>query len=506
MTAVMSHAPSPVAARPDQQGRGRWLALVVLALAQLMVVLDATIVNIALPTAQRALRISDDDRQWVVTGYALAFGSLLLLGGRLSDYFGRKRMFVIGLIGFALASALGGAAQGFETLLVARVLQGMFGAVLAPAALSLLSTTFTDPGERSKAFGVYGAISGAGGAAGLLLGGALTEYLSWRWCLYVNLLIAGTALIGAFAKLHDGDRPERTPLDLPGVLTSVAGLVALVYGLGNAESQGWGDAVTLVPIVAGVLLLTGFVLIERRAAHPLLPLRVVLDRNRGAAYLTMGVSSIGMFGVFLFLTFYLSTVLRFTPVQTGLAFMPMIAAIMTSAVGLGPVLMARVGPRPMVPTGAALAAVGMMLLTRIDVDSSYAGTVLPALLVFGLGLGLVFAPVQNAATAGVKRHDAGVASAMSSTAQQIGGSIGTALLSSFAATAAADYARGKAPSRELGVLAAVHGYQTVFWCSAGILLLCAVASGSLFRSGRLATDPDSGRLATDPDAGPALGH
>jgi EmrB/QacA subfamily drug resistance transporter len=491
VTAAPPPVPVPPAPAPQQESGGRWLALVVLALAQLMVVLDATIVNIALPTAQAALEISDENRQWVVTGYALAFGSLLLLGGRLSDYFGRKRMFIIGLAGFALASAIGGAAQGFETLLIARVLQGVFGAVLAPAALSLLSTTFTDPAERSKAFGIYGAISGAGGAVGLLLGGVLTEYLSWRWCLYVNLIIAGFALLGAFTRLHDGDRPARTPLDLPGVFTSVGGLVALVYGLGNAESHGWSDVLTLVPIAVGVVLLVAFVLVELRVTHPLLPLRVVLDRNRGAAYLTMGISSIGMFGVFLFLTYYLATTLRFTPVETGLAFMPMIGALMVSAAVLGPFLTARFGPRPMVPTGSVLAAVGMIMLTGIGLDTTYASGVLPGLLVFGFGLGLVFAPVQNAATAGVDHHDAGVASAMSNTTQQIGGSIGTALLSSFAASAAANYLDGKTPTPELGLLAAVESYHTVFWWSAGFLLLCGLVSGIVFRSGPLETDPDA---------------
>jgi EmrB/QacA subfamily drug resistance transporter len=482
---------SGVASPPptDNSGGGRWLSLVFLAMAQLMVVLDATIVNIALPTAQHALGISDNNRQWVVTGYALAFGSLLLLGGRLADLLGRKRMLIIGLSGFALASALGGAAQGFETLLVARVLQGAFGAVLAPAALSLLSTTFTDPKERGKAFSIYGAISGAGGAVGLLLGGLLTEYASWRWCLYVNLIIAAVALTGVFLRLKDGDRPERTRLDIPGVITAVGGLVALVYGLGNAESHGWSDGATLIPIVIGLVVLTAFVQIERRAAHPLLPLRVVLNRNRGAAYLTMGIAAVGMFGVFLFLTYYLSTVLHFTPVKTGLAFLPMMAAIMLSATTLGGILTPRVGPRPLVPTGALLGAAGMVLLTRIDLNTHYATGVLPALLVFGLGLGLIFAPVQNAATSGVDHHDAGVASAMTNTAQQIGGSIGTALLSSFAASSAKHYAAGHAATADLAAQAAVHSYHTVFWWSAGFLLLVGVCSALLFRSGPLTVDP-----------------
>ena len=498
----MSVQTDPVSARgaaPSEDGAParHGLGLLVLSLAQLMVVLDATVVNIALPTAQQALGFSDADRQWVVTGYALAFGSLLLLGGRLSDFFGRKRMFVIGIAGFALASALGGAANGFGLLLVARVLQGVFGAVLAPAALSLLTTTFTQPKERSRAFAIFGGISGAGGGVGLLLGGLLTEYASWRWCLYVNLLIAAAALVGAAVALHEGERPARPHLDLPGVATSVLGLVGLVFGLAQAETEGWHSPATLVPLIAGVALLVVFVLVERRVEHPLLPLRVVLDRSRGGAYLTVAIAGIGMFGLFLFLTYYLATTLAFSPVQTGAAFLPMLAMLMVTAIALGTVLVPRMGPRPLVPTGALIAALGMALLTRVDLDSTYVADVLPGLLVIGAGLGLVFAPAQNAATAGVEHGDAGVASAMINTAQQIGGSIGTALLSSFAASSAAGSLAGRVPTPQLLAEAAVHSYHTVFWWSAGFLLLCAVLSAVLFRSGP---------LHVDPDAAPVLAH
>ncbi|MFI5938291.1 MFS transporter [Actinoplanes sp. NPDC051494] len=482
---------SPAADRAST-GNGKWWALVVLAMAQLMVVLDATIVNIALPTAQRDIGFTDSGRQWVVTGYALAFGSLLLVGGRLADSVGRKKMFVIGLIGFAAASALGGAANGIEMLIIARALQGAFGAALAPAALSLLSTTFTDPIERGKAFGIFGAISGAGGAVGLLLGGVLTEYASWRWCLYVNLLFAAAAVIGAFLKLHDEPIQNRDRFDWPGIVTSVGGLVALVYGLGSAESDGWSNPKTYGFIIAGLVILTAFVMIERRVAHPLLPLRVVLDRNRGGAYAAVGIAGAGMFGVFLFLTYYMTTVLGFTPVQTGLGFLPMLAGIMLTATTAGSMLTPRIGPRPLVPVGALIAAAGMVYLTRIGVDSSYAAAVLPGLIVTGLGMGLIFAPTQNAATSGVQHHDAGVASAMINTMQQIGGSIGTALLSSFAATAAANYladhaAEGQAAAGQ----AMIHSYHTVFWWSAGFFLLCAVISAVTFRSGPLEVDPDA---------------
>jgi EmrB/QacA subfamily drug resistance transporter len=472
-------------------GSGRWWALVVLAMAQLMVVLDATIVNIALPTAQHDLGFSDASRQWVVTGYALAFGSLLLLGGRLSDFFGRKRMFIIGLIGFALASALGGAANGLEMLIVARCLQGAFGAVLAPAALSLLSTTFTDPADRGKAFGIFGAISGAGGAVGLLLGGVLTEYASWRWCLYVNLLIAAIAVVGAITRLQDEPVTGRNKIDIPGVITAVFGLVGLVFGLGKVETDGWHSASALVPMIGGVVVLIAFVIIETRVAHPLLPLRVVLDRNRGGSYASIGIAGAGMFGIFLFLTYFLTVFLKFTPIQTGLAFLPMLAAIMTSATLAGSILTPKVGPRPLVPVGALIAAAGMAFLTRLDLDSHYASGVLPGLLVIGLGLGMVFAPTQNAATSGVQHHDAGVASAMINTVQQIGGSIGTALLSSFAASAATNYAASHAPSAMLQAEAQLASYHTVFWWSCGFFVLASIVAALLFRTGPLDVDPDA---------------
>ncbi|WP_250008386.1 DHA2 family efflux MFS transporter permease subunit [Actinoplanes sp. M2I2] len=495
MTTETQARPAPRPAAPASNGR--WWALVVLAMAQLMVVLDATIVNIALPTAQADLAFSDADRQWVVTGYALAFGSLLLLGGRLSDFFGRKRMFLIGLVGFALASALGGAANGLEMLIVARALQGAFGAALAPAALSLLSTTFTQPAERGKAFGIFGAISGAGGAVGLLLGGVLTEYASWRWCLYVNLIIAAIAVAGALTKLSDEPVANRARIDIPGTVTAVVGLVALVFGLGKAETDGWSSAVTLGPIAVGVVVLIAFVVIETRVANPLLPLRVVLDRNRGGSYAAIGIAGAGMFGIFLFLTYYLVGNLGFTPVQTGLAFLPMLGAIMLSATTAGSMLTPRVGPRPLVPVGALVAAAGMAFLTRLDVDSTYASGVLPGLLVIGLGLGLVFAPTQNAATSGVEHRDAGVASAMINTVQQIGGSIGTALLSSFAATAATNYATSHARSPQVALEASLASYHTVFWWSCGLFVVCAVVSALLFRTGP---------LDVDPDAAPAMAH
>jgi EmrB/QacA subfamily drug resistance transporter len=467
----------------------RWLILAVLGLAQLMVVLDATIVNIALPSAQEALGISDANRQWIITAYALSFGSLLLLGGRIGDFFGRKWTFVAGLGGFAIASAVGGMAQSFEVLLAARAAQGAFGALLAPAALSLLTTTFTDPGERGKAFGIYGAIAGGGGAVGLLLGGVLTEYLSWRWCLYVNLGFAIPAAIGGLLLLQQRVTAVRATLDVPGTLTAVGGLLALVYGLTKAETDGWGAGITLGLLAAAAVLLTGFALIQRRSTHPLLPPRVVLDRNRGGAFAAVGVVGAGMFGVFLFLTYYLQQTLGFSPIETGLAFLPMIGALMLTATTTSAALLPRVGPKPLVTAGMLLAAGGMVLLTQLGVDSTYAAHVLPGLLVIGLGLGLAMATAMGTATLGVRPDDAGVASATVNTMQQIGGSIGTALLSTLAASATSSYAASHATATDAMAQAAVHGYTTAFWWSAAIFAAGAIVAGLLIRPGTPQVDP-----------------
>jgi EmrB/QacA subfamily drug resistance transporter len=479
------------------------MALIVLSLAQLMDILDSTIVNIALPSAQHDLGFPADYRQWVLTGYALAFGSLLLLGGRLSDFFGRKRLFLIGVGGFAVASAFGGAAGDFAMLLGARIAQGAFAAMLAPAALSLLSVTFADDAkERGRAFGIFGAISGAGGALGLLLGGVLTQGLSWRWCLYVNLIFAAVAFVGGMVYLRDGDRPERGRPDIAGTVAVVLGLVGIVYGLGTAETHGWNDARTVGPVIVGAALVAVFVLIERRTEYPLLPLRVILDRVRGAAYLSLGISGTGMFAVFLFLTYYLENTLGFTPLQTGVAFLPMIGSVMAGAVFSGAALLPRTGPRPLVPIGCVLSAIGMAILTGIEADSSYAGGVLPALLVMGIGFGLIFGPVQNAATSGVRSHDAGVASAMVTTAQQIGGSIGTAVFSSLATTAIAKYLSAHAATAAQSATiadATLAGYHLVFWIAAAVFLGSAVLAALLFRSGPLPLPVDS---AAEPGTAP----
>jgi EmrB/QacA subfamily drug resistance transporter len=460
----------------------RWLILVIIGIAQLMVVLDVTIVNIALPSAQQDLGFSDDDRQWVITAYALAFGSLLLLGGRIADLFGRKWTFIAGLLGFAGASALGGAAQSFDLLVAARALQGAFGALLAPAALSILATTFTNPDERGKAFAVYAAIAGMGGAIGLLLGGALTELLDWRWCLYVSIAFAVPAAIGATRLMHHIPTPSRPRLDIPGVLTASSGLFALVFGLARAESDGWDDPVTLGFLAASAVLLIGFVALERRVAHPLLPLRVVTDRDRGASFLAIGTASAGLFGLFLFLTFYLQNTKGMTALETGLAFLPLSFSIAPTVAIVTTRLLPRVGPRPLVPVGMVIAGVGMLLLTRIGVDTAYASHVLPSLVLIGVGFGLVVGPSFTTATFGVPPRDSGVASAMINTSQQIGGSIGAALLSTLAASAATDYVAGHGPAPEVLRQAAVEGYATAFWWAAGIFAVGAIVCGTLLRA------------------------
>ncbi|HEY0259049.1 MAG TPA: MFS transporter [Lacisediminihabitans sp.] len=461
----------------------RWWTLVTVALAQLMVVLDSTVVNIALPSAQTDLGFSNGDRQWIVTAYSLAFGSLLLLGGRLSDLIGRKRTFIIGLIGFAGASALGGAAGSFGMLVGARALQGAFGALLAPTALAVLTTTFTIPKERARAFGVFGAIAGAGGAVGLLLGGFLTQDFDWRWNLYINVFIAIIAIIGASLFVtsitRTGPRPK---LDIPGTLLVSGALFSLVYGFSNAESDGWGSALTWGFLGASGILLIAFVLWQRRAVHPLLPLSIVIDRNRGAAFSSVMIAGAGMFGIFLFVTYYLQTSLHFTPIQTGLAFLPMIAMLITAAQLSTNIFVPRFGPKIMVPFGMILAAIGMVYLTRLDLTSTYAADVLPALLILGFGMGSIMPASMQTATLGVDRGHAGVASAMVNTSQQVGGSIGTALLNTLAATAATDYIASHLPlSATVAAEAAVHSYATAYWWGAGFFAFGAVLAAVLFR-------------------------
>ena len=478
----------------------RWLILAVIGIAQLLVVLDITIVNVALPSAQRELGFSDGDRQWVITAYALTFGSLLLLGGRIADLFGRKWTFVAGLVGFAGASAAGGAAQSFGMLVGARAVQGVFAALLAPSALSLLATTFTDPAERGKAFGVFGAIAGAGGAFGLLLGGMLTELLDWRWCLYVSIVFAAPAAIAALRLLHNVRAVARPRLDVPGVVTVSSGLFAVVFGLSRARTDGWGDAVTVAFLAGGALLLVAFVALQRRVDNPLLPLPVVTDRNRGGSFLAVATAGAGVFGVFLFLTFYLQNTRGLSPLETGLAFLPMNLTVIAAATIVSTRVLGRTGPRPLVVAGMASAALGMALLTRVGVDTSYVTHVLPSLILVGLGFGMIIASSLATATLGVPPEHSGVASAMVSTSQQVGGSIGIALLSTMASSAASDYlaVHGAAPA-SLGQ-AAIEGYVHAFWWAAAIFALGALICAALLRSD---ARPEAMHVGPEPAPAPA---
>jgi EmrB/QacA subfamily drug resistance transporter len=442
-------------------------------------------VNIALPTAQRALHISDADRQWMVTAYTLAFGGLLLLGGRIADFTGRKRAFVIGLLGFAGASALGGAAVNAGMLFAARALQGGFGALMAPAALSLLTVTFTEPKERARAFGVYGAIAGGGGAVGLLMGGLLTEYASWRWTLLVSTPIAIVAALAALRFVHESRAEGNTRYDVPGAIASTAGLVALVYGLTKASSDGWTSGTTLGLLGCAVVLLVLFVVIELRSVHPLLPLRVLLERNRGGSYLVALLVGVAMFGVFLFLTFYLQLTLHYSALRAGVAFLPFTAGIIAGA-GLSSQLMPRVGPRILMVGGLLGVATGLVMLTRIGVETGYGSHVLPAELVISFGMGVVFGPLSSTALVGVQPHDAGVASALVNTAQQVGGSLGTALLNTIATSVASGYIAAHITTAQspvaLQTAAIVHSYTVAFWVSAGLVGFAAVVAAVLVRA------------------------
>jgi EmrB/QacA subfamily drug resistance transporter len=459
----------------------------------MMIALDNTVMNIALPSAQRALRFDAGDRQWIITAYTLAFGSLLLISGRLADRLGRKNVLVTGLIGFAIASAVGGAARSFVMLVASRAVQGLFAAFLAPAALAVLTTTFTRGRERARAFGIFGAIAVGGATVGLLLGGVLTEYLSWRWTMYINIVAAVPAAIGAIALLPGrGPSPSHARIDLPSTATVCGGLFAIVYGFANVPRDGWGSAVTLGFLAVGAVLLIAFVSLQARVSNPLLPLRVLLDRTRGGGYLAILLATGAMLGVFLFLSLYLQQILNYSAVRTGLAFLPLPLILVLVAAVLGPVLIRRTGPRVTVPLGMLFGAGGVFLLTQITLTSSYFTHLLPSMLVLGIGLGLVFSTSSSIATLGVLAEDAGVASATFNTVQQVGGSIGVAVLNTLAATASARYLAGRVHTAHVSAQAALHGYTTAFWYSTGLFLLGAVISVLLLPSAIPAglRDPD----------------
>ncbi len=461
----------------------RFAALIVIAVAQLMIVLDASVVIVALPSAQRALHISIANRQWVMSAYTLAFGSLLLLGGRIADYLGRKRMFLVGLLGFAAASALGGLAQNAAMLFGARALQGAFAAVMAPAALSLLTVTFTEPHERARAFGVYGGIAGGGAALGLVLGGTLTQFASWRWTLLINVPIALAAAAGVTRFIRESKGTASGGYDLPGAMAVTGGLFSLVYGFTLAASDGWTATPTLLLLGLAAALLVSFVVIELRSPHPLLPLRVVLDRNRGGAYLAALLVGSAMLGTFLFLTYFFQGTLHYSALQTGFAFLPFSGGIIAGAT-LSSRLLPRVGPRRLMMAGLFVGSVGLAWFTRLGVDSTYVSHVLLPEIVTSFGLGTAFVPMSSTALIGVDPKDAGVASALVNTTQQVGSSLGTALLNTIAASAAATFAADHLRSLTTAREAVVHGYTTAFTVSAFFLLLAAAAAGILVTASR----------------------
>jgi EmrB/QacA subfamily drug resistance transporter len=462
--------------------RAHWWVLVVIACAQLMIVLDTTIMIIALPSAQRSLGFSNVDRQWVITAYTLGFGGLLLLGGRISDVIGPKRSLIIGVVTFAAASAVGGAAQSTGMLIGARAIQGMFAALMAPSVLSLLTTTFTDAHERARAFGIYVTIAIGGAAFGLILGGLLTQYLDWRWCLYVNLPIAAVVTFGAITLIPTRPGRSGVRLDIPGVVLGCGGLVALVYGLGEAGTKGWSSTTVVVSLVIAVLLLCGFVLVQAKVDSPLLPLRILRDRNRAGAFLTTLLAQIGLFGTFFFLTYLLQTVDHYSPLVTGVAFLPLMAANAIGATQIASRLMNRVRTRFLVVPGLLLAALGASLLTQLTPGASYLSHILPTELLMGIGLGLAIVPCLSTATNHAEPRDVGITSATFNTSQQIGASIGTALLNTVAATATAAYVASHASTASSLSAATVHGFSVASGWAAGVLVLAAIAGGLLLNA------------------------
>ena len=469
----------------------RWAALAVIAVAQLMIIVDASIVNIALPSAQRELGITNADRQWVVTAYTLAFGGLLLLGGRIADYTGRKRTFIIGLLGFAGASALGGLAPTAGVLFAARGLQGAFAALLAPAALSLITVTFTVPKERARAFGVFAAISGGGAAVGLILGGILTEYFSWRWCLGVNVPIALVTAAFAIPVVHESKAGGDTSYDIPGAILATAGLVSLVYGFTEAAKpknpeiaastavQGWTAPTTIFFLALAVVLLVSFLVWETRAENPLLPMRILNERNRGGSYLVFLFVGAGLFAMFLFLTYYFQINLGYSPLKAGFAFLPFSGGIILAA-GVVAQLLPRIGPRPLLIPGLILAIIGMLLLVGIDQNTAYVARVLPSEILMSVGLAGVFIPGASLALVNIGHHDAGVASAVLNTSQQIGGSLGTALLNTVFASAVTAFLAANLhdPAQLPQTLPAayIHGYHVAFLWGAVLFGLALVST------------------------------
>jgi len=462
--------------------------------------IDSTVTNIAAPSIVDGIGGGDGLIKWLGASYALALGVLLVIGGRLGDKYGQRRLFLIGMTGFVLASGAAGLATGPGVMVTARVLQGAFGALLAPAALSLMTVTFADSPDRPKAFGIFAAVATSGASVGLLLGGALTDALSWRWCLYVNLVIAIPAALLALRVIVNDGHPAPPRIDWLGAVLACGGLFALVFGFSEAERESWEAATTVVSLVAAAVLLTAFVFTQRRVTSPLLPLHIVWDRARGGAYASIAIAASSMFAVFLFLTYFMQANLGYSPLRTGVGFLPMTLMIVIVAPTIQTKVLPRFGVRPIITTGMALGLLSMLLFfTRLEPSSTYAADLLPGLVMIGIGMPCVFAPCFATATLGVHRHDAGVASAMVNTSQQVGGAVGTAVLSTIFTHAAADWAATHTATVSSAADAAVHGYTAAF-SFAAVLFGIGFIVAALILPGRIKPQPQA---AVEPSAQPA---
>ncbi|MFE3410581.1 MFS transporter [Streptomyces mirabilis] len=485
-------------AGPDRSGsssggRHLGLALFVIAAAQLMVVLDATITNIALPAIQTDLGVSDANLAWIVNSYALAFGGLLLLGGKAGDLFGRRKMFQVGTAVFTLASLLGGLAPNESLLIGARVLQGVGAALAAPSALALITTTFPAGKSRNTAMGVYAAMGGVGATVGLLLGGALTDVLDWRWVFFVNIPIGLAVLAGTRTLVEARRHPGR--LDVPGAITGTGGLIALVYGITRGGEHGWTGGVTLVSFAAAAVLLAAFLYLQARTVDPMMPLRLFKDRTRSGSYATMLFIGAGMFATFYFLTLYMQLILGYSPVRTGFAYLPFSFG-MAMAAGISSKLVTHLAPRLIAGPGLLVAAVGMLWFATLEPDSSYTAHLMPAMFVTALGLGMSFVPMTLGAVSGVSHQDTGVASALLNTAQQIGGALGLAILSTISTSAADDKLPQAAGSLYRGLAtndfalvakagdAVTHGYTMAFVAAAAMFVAGPLVTGFAINAGR----------------------
>ncbi|GAA4545567.1 MFS transporter [Amycolatopsis samaneae] len=453
--------------------RTRWIALAFVGLAQLMLQFNSNVVVIALPSAQQSLSIPDSMRAWVLGIYSLAFGGMLMAGGRIVDRFGRKRTMVLAMAGFVIASAVGGAAQTTMMLIIALAAQGVFAAVQNPAQLATITTTFTDPAERGKAFSYFGLINTAGGTIGFLLSGVITDSLGWRWCLFLSVPLGLIAMIGAMLVLKEGPAGERKPFDVPGAVLVTASMLALAYGLSEAGKHGWGDGTTVGLLIGGLVLLIVFIVLQTKVKHPLMPMRVLLDRNRGGANLVMLLISMQILSMNFFLTYFAQNIKHFTPAETGLTFLPLTAGLLVTNSVVGKIA-ARFRPRSFVLVGMLVYALAYVWLTQVSAEDSYWSSFLPAMVVMGLGIGCMVAPVYSTATAGVDPGDAGAAGGIVGTGRQMGAALGLALSNTIATLVTSSFLEAHPGDEQARVTATVHGFNVAAAWAAGLLVFGAI--------------------------------